>query len=117
MAGGEDFSAALAEDKKGVRAALRELIRRPDIREAVYLASPTLDQSLEHWLREPESERGHAAELVLMRYCHRMSHRCTPFGLFAGHSVGRLGDRTSFEMGPPTTHYRHTRLDWTTLGR
>ena len=94
-----------------MRAGLRELIGRPAIREALYLASPTLDQSLEHWLRDPDSPRGSQAELVLVRYFQRMAHRCTPFGLFAGHSVGRFGGVTSTKLSCPTQNWRCTRLD------
>jgi len=102
---------ALVDDRQRMRAALRELIGRPAIREALYLASPTLDQSLEHWLRDPDGPRGSQAELVLVRYFQRMAHRCTPFGLFAGHSVGRFGAVTSTKLSCPTQNWRCTRLD------
>jgi lantibiotic biosynthesis protein len=107
----EALEAALAQDRQRMRAELRELIGRPAIREALYLASPTLDQSLEHWLRDSDSPRGSQAELVLVRYLQRMAHRCTPFGLFAGHSVGRFGAVTSTKLSCPTQNWRRTRLD------
>lgn len=107
----EALKAALVKDRQRLRAGLRELIGRPAIREALYLASPTLDQSLEHWLRDPDSPRGAQAELVLVRYFQRMTHRCTPFGLFAGHSVGHFGAVTSTKLSCPTQNWRCTRLD------
>ena len=111
------LEAALVEDRQRMRAGLRELIGRPAIREALYLASPTLDQSLEHWLRDPDSPRGSQAELVLVRYFQRMAHRCTPFGLFAGHSVARFGAVTSTKLSCPTQNWRCTRLDRGFLNR
>ncbi|MFC4309113.1 lantibiotic dehydratase [Steroidobacter flavus] len=108
---GASIDAALDEDRKSLRARLRELIHRPEVREALYVASPTLDRSLEHWLQAPDSERGMAAERVLVRYFHRMTHRCTPFGLFAGHSVGRFDALTHLELPPLAANKRHTRVD------
>lgn len=108
---------ALVLDKERLRAGLRQLIARPEIREALYLASPTLDQSLEHWLHNPESERGQAAERVLVRYFQRMTHRCTPFGLFASHSSGKTGPATRLGLDPSRRFQRRTRLDRWTLGR
>jgi lantibiotic biosynthesis protein len=107
----EALKTAVLEDRERMRAGLRELIARPAIREALYLASPTLDQSLEHWLRDPDSPRGSQAELVLVRYFQRMAHRCTPFGLFAGHAVGHFRAVTSTKLSPPTQNWRCTRLD------
>jgi lantibiotic biosynthesis protein len=114
---GETLQQAISEDKEKLRAALRDMIRRPEIREALYLASPTLDQSLEYWLRDPESERGRGAELVLVRYFQRMTQRCTPFGLFAGHTLGRMGVETRLELGPWSAVHRRTRLDRGYLGQ
>jgi thiopeptide-type bacteriocin biosynthesis protein len=108
---------ALATDKEKLREGLRRLTARPEIREALYLASPTLDQSLEHWLRNPESERGQAAERVLVRYFQRMTCRCTPFGLFASHSSGNTGPVTRLALDSSKRLQRRTRLDRWTLGR
>jgi thiopeptide-type bacteriocin biosynthesis protein len=113
----EALKTALAEDRQRLRAGLRQLIGRPVVREALYLASPTLDQSLEHWLRDPDSPRGLQAELVLVRYFKRMAHRCTPFGLFAGHAVGRFGEVTATKLACPSQSWRRTRLDRGFLNR
>lgn len=108
---GASVDSALDVDRKALRARLRDLIHRPEVREALYVASPTLDRSLEHWLQGPDSERGIAAERVLVRYLHRMTHRCTPFGLFAGHSVGRFDTITCLDLPPLAANKRHTRID------
>lgn len=108
---GAAIESALNADRKALRARLRDLIHRAEVREALYVASPTLNRSLEHWLQDPDSERGSAAERVLVRYFHRMTHRCTPFGLFAGHSLGRFDARTRLELSSLEDNRRHTRID------
>jgi thiopeptide-type bacteriocin biosynthesis protein len=115
--GTEALATALKQDKERLRSAMRELVRRAEIREAIYLASPTLDEGIEHWLRNPESERGRGVELVLVRYFQRMTHRCTPFGLFAGHSFGRFGIDTKLALRPLQFDRRNTRFDHSYLDR
>lgn len=108
---GEPLEPALRTDRETLRGRLRALIVRPEIREALLLASASLDRSLAHWLEEPDSERGLAAELVLVRYFHRMTHRCTPFGLFAGHALGRFAPHTCLQLEPAERSWRRTRID------
>ena len=60
------------------------------------------------WHREPDSEAGRKVEQALARYVARMAGRATPFGLFAGCSVGTVGRATRLTVGDPA---RHTRLD------
>ena len=50
----EALEAALAADKARLRERLRALAARPEIREAIYLASPDLEESLERGSAEPE---------------------------------------------------------------
>ena len=105
------FEKAFAADRPRLRARLVEIMNRPEIREALFIASPHLDESLEIWEREPESERGQGIELALVRYFARMAGRATPFGLCAGCSLGTLDRHTRLAL-PERTHYqRHTRLD------
>ncbi|HEU4951014.1 MAG TPA: lantibiotic dehydratase [Holophagaceae bacterium] len=107
----EALEAALAADKARLRERLRALAARPEIREAIYLASPDLEESLERWFAEPESEKGQRTELALVRYFQRMAHRCTPFGLYAGHSLGRIGEATRLVLEGREAYQRHSRLD------
>src|SRR5262245_23816516 len=81
------------------------------LREAVFLASPDLDESFHIWLNEPESERGHRVERALVRYFLRMAGRATPFGLFAGISVGDIAEQTRLVLSKRENYRRRTRLD------
>src|SRR5712691_11535538 len=77
---------ALAADRAGLRGRLIALLGRSLIRDALFIASPDLDESLEVWVRDPDSERGQRIERAVVRYFARMAGRPTPFGLFAGGS-------------------------------
>src|SRR5262249_27475656 len=105
------LSAAVANDLARVRARLRDAAARPDIREAVFVASPVLDDSFEAWLKDPDSDRGRKVERPIMRYFARRGGRRTPFGLFAGCSVGRVSDSSELMLQPRAAYQRHTRLD------
>jgi thiopeptide-type bacteriocin biosynthesis protein len=91
------------------REGLRGLLARTEVREAVYVASPGLESQIDAWAREPDSEAGRRVEASLSRYAARMAGRATPFGLFAGCSVGTIGRATDLVVGGPCG--RHTRLD------
>ncbi len=102
---------ALVRDCEILRERLREVAMRPEVRDAIFVASPDLDESLQHWMTEPDSQRGQKVERSLVRYFSRMTGRATPFGLFSAVSAGRLGDQTRLETVPLDEYERHTRLD------
>jgi thiopeptide-type bacteriocin biosynthesis protein len=110
------FEQAIADDWRSLRARLTEIASRPEVREALFVASPHLEESLQIWAREPESERGKGIELAIARYFVRMAGRSTPFGLCAGCSVGTLGAQTQLVLQDRTRYQRHTRLDMDYLG-
>ena len=107
----DGLEAALAADRNTLRARLTGHLKRPEIREAIFVASPSLDESLDAWLEDPESERGQRVERALVRYFARLAGRPTPFGLFAGCSVGTIGGETRLEIAAQAEYRRHTRLD------
>ncbi len=107
----EELKAALDADRALLRTRMREILQRPSVREALFLASPDLEESFDRWVQEPDSEKGQRIELALVRYFSRMTHRCTPFGLFAAHSIGRMGEQSRIETPGPEGWVRHTRLD------
>jgi thiopeptide-type bacteriocin biosynthesis protein len=102
---------ALAADRELLRARLRAVVARPEVREALLVASPSLDESIPLWLAQPDGERGLKVERALVRYFARMAGRATPFGLFAGCSFGRTGAETRLAVDERARYGRHTRLD------
>jgi lantibiotic biosynthesis protein len=102
---------ALAADRERLRGRLRTLVLRPEVLDALFVASPSLSESLKAWQQEPQSERSRDVERALVRYFERMTTRPTPFGLFAGCSVGQIGRETRLVLEARRTYGRHTRLD------
>jgi thiopeptide-type bacteriocin biosynthesis protein len=101
-----------AGDNRGVlRQRLRAIASRPEVREAIMVASPALEELVGAWARDAESPRGRQCERALVRYVARMAGRATPFGLFAGVSTGELGDDTSLVLEGRDRYRRATRLD------
>lgn len=91
-----------------------EMYKLPLIREAIYLASSDLDNELNKWKTESNSlsaEKSKALELSLVKYLTRMSSRCTPFGLFAGCSVGKIDFQTKVILDITPKHKRFTQFD------
>jgi lantibiotic biosynthesis protein len=107
----ETLEAAIAADRDVLRARLREIVLRPEVREAIFVASPALDASIDAWLSAPTSEAGLRTERGLVRYISRMASRPTPFGLFAGNTVGAIGETTQLGLADRKTYGRYTRLD------
>ena len=66
---------------------LRHLFQDERLREAVFLASPSFFVEVEKWL---EYKKDSSPKMVtsLLKYAIRMSTRSTPFGFFAGVSLG-----------------------------
>ena len=108
---GDSRAAALGPDRERLRSRLERLLTRPEIREALFLASPSLEAGLATWRRDPDSKKGRRAEQSLVRYLYRMASRATPFGLFAGCSLGHPGEHTRLQLSPRAAYRRHTRLD------
>lgn len=108
----ERLAEALARDRERLRTRLREVIERPEIAEALFLASPSLFDALAGWRADPDSRKGQRAENALVRYFQRMATRPTPFGLFSGCSLGLLdGAETRLDLVPRSDYRRQTRLD------
>lgn len=107
----ERLAAAIDADRTVVRARLAAVIARPEIREAIFLASPVLEASIDAWLSDPTSENGQKTERSLVRYVSRMAARPTPFGLFAGNTIGALAETTHIELAARADYRRYTRID------
>lgn len=107
----ERLATAVAADRERLREQLRRLVGRPEIREALFVASPSLEEGLAAWLRDPEGKKGRRAEESLVRYVQRMVSRATPFGLFSGCSTGVVGSGTSLRLAGREDYGRRSRLD------
>lgn len=115
-------------------ASLDDSLGDPVVREALFLASPELLDAL-HVNRSPHGGGGYVGERnasgpkvhsgesgregkkarklrhAVFRYLSRMAGRSTPFGLFAGVSLGTIGEQTSISLSPREEYRRATRLD------
>ena len=107
----DGLPSASDQDVAALRDRLRRLIDRPELREALAVASPSLDDSIAIWLSAPESPRGRKTELALTRYLARAAGRCTPFGLFASVTASPIGDRTSIDILAASGCWRRARVD------
>jgi hypothetical protein len=87
------------------------------IREALFLASPSLFNEINKFLlHELKSEKEiNRLKMSVLRYYTRMSSRCTPFGLFAGFSLGKLNHETGIVLSTSENYKRYTRLDMSYL--
>jgi lantibiotic biosynthesis protein len=105
------LEAALERDRARLRARLRALVARPEVREAVFVASPSLDEALEIWQKEPDSKQGRKLEPAVVSYISRAAARATPFGLFAGWTTGTIDAQTRLHLQARERYQRHSRLD------
>ena len=113
-AAGDDrdrLAQAIDADRLTLRGRLRQLVARPEVREAIFVASPNLEASIDAWVTDPTSEAGQKTERSLVRYLSRMAVRPTPFGLFAGNTIGTLGEATHLELAARDQYRRYTRID------
>lgn len=107
----DQLAAAIEADRAMLRARLARIVARPFVREAIFVASPGLEASIDAWLADPTTETGQKTERSLVRYISRMAARPTPFGLFAGNTVGALAETTHLELAARDHHRRYTRID------
>ncbi len=96
---------------------LLRLADRPEVAEALFVASPSLVAGLERGDDGLPAKKRRRLRQSLTRYMLRSITRSTPFGLFAGAALGRLGERSALELGPSSGYRRHTRLDMDYLYR
>ncbi|RDI53566.1 lantibiotic dehydratase family protein [Flavobacterium glaciei] len=89
-------------------------LENPYFREAIRMASPELLTALDKWKTNPSSlsdKKRDSLKLSLLKYIARISARCTPFGLFAGCTVGKIAPETNIVLNSPENFSRFTQFD------
>lgn len=103
------------EDKVEFEKVLREKFSKPTLQEAIYIASPELFREFKKWLNHEKMSEKDVDKLLLTLYKYylRMSSRCTPYGLFAGCSVGSMlgQENTEINFDESQKHRKYSRLD------
>ena len=101
---------ALKADDVILERRLVEEISKREVREAIRFASESLDVVIDTFAAgQHVSNVG--VRRALVRYFSRMTSRATPFGAFAGISLGRSGSRTSLTLASRQEYRLHVRLD------
>lgn len=106
-----DRTEAIAADHEQLVARLRAMCLDPVIREAIFVASPSLHTAVDAWLADPAQPRAKGVPAILARYFTRMTSRATPFGLFSSCAVGQLDGDGAVVLGDRAGCRRHVRLD------
>jgi len=88
----------------------------PLAQQALFVASPALYERFSRWLAGESLPEEDKLLVTLHKYLVRMCTRPTPYGLFAGCTVGTFGPHTQLRAGGVTargdaTLRTHTRLD------
>lgn len=95
-----------------VHRGLQQWLLRPEAQSAIRIASPTLYESLPHWVDAPLSARGKKIERALLAYFVRMCGRAVPFGLFASVSIIDINENSRIKLSGGSPQFRtHTRVD------
>ena len=94
-------------------AMLIEIWENKVVQEALFLASPNLFSEIDKLLKHKitDSTKKEKITLSFLKYISRMSTRCTPFGLFAGCSIGSFAAETAIRLTNYQSFYRKTRFD------
>ncbi len=107
-----DFYTKLTNGDVILDQVFKNVCQDPVVGEALFLASPTFYFVMKKWMAGKLDKKGQKKlRNTLLKYLTRMSTRCTPFGLFAGCSLGNFGDETEIKNLGPMCNTRHTRLD------
>jgi lantibiotic biosynthesis protein len=107
----QDLEEALERDRARLRARLLAAVTRPEVRDAIFVASPSVDEALEVWQKDPDSRQGRKLEPAVVAYFCRAAARATPFGLFAGVTTGTIDAQTRLQLQARECYRRHSRLD------
>lgn len=108
-----NFTDEILNNKKDTLPDLERIFNTNIVEEAIFLASPDLHKELKKFFEAKSTYRNKTDNLIfaLIKYLVRMSGRSTPFGLFAGFTVGNISSETKIFLMNSEHYKRHTRLD------
>lgn len=108
-----NYIQSIVRNKDTTVETIQEICKDPIVNEAFYLASPDLHKQLIKWLNKELTDQKETENLkfTITKYLMRMGSRCTPFGLFAGYCLGKIGEQTNVELEESNRYYGHLRLD------
>jgi thiopeptide-type bacteriocin biosynthesis protein len=101
----------IAERRDQVAHRLLTAAEDPIVREALFIASPVFEEQLSRLVNDPQHPKRRKTEGALLRFLTRAAFRATPFGTFAGVSLGSIGKTTNLQLLPREAAHRHARLD------
>lgn len=105
------FQKAVGSDPQAFETYLKLLYSDPILQQALHLASATLYEQTQRLLNNKLQNGKEDLLKTLYKYLIRMSTRCTPFGLFAGYSLGVISEKTSIRFDDENSFALHTKLD------
>ncbi|GEM49379.1 lantibiotic dehydratase [Deinococcus cellulosilyticus] len=95
---------------------IRRLLSRPEVQEAILIASPSLYAALPAYLlgeaRTLDARQRRQIELGALKYLLRASARPTPYGTFCGVAVAALDEHFSIGVAPTALHRTVSQLDF-----
>lgn len=99
-------------DKVDLYSIIKSYCESESFKESIFLASPILYSEMIKLLKgDLDEEKSEKVYKSLFKYIVRNSCRCTPFGLFAGTSLGKIGEYTSVILKTNENHGQYLRLD------
>jgi len=108
-----DYLQKLISKKEIDKESLKMVLQDPVIAESIFLASPDLHSQINEWVNGEGLKEKDEDRLIysVLKYISRLSSRSTPFGLFAGISIGKLDDETNLNIPDISAYKRNLRLD------
>lgn len=91
---------------------LKNLFTNPVIKESIFLASPELFSEMEKWIEgNLNTKEITRIKYSFLKYISRACSRCTPFGLFAGCSIGEISNTTNIILKEYNKNGKTSRFD------
>jgi hypothetical protein len=108
-----DFFYQMTQEEEVSDSFLLKQTKNPIVKEAIFLASPYFYSQVTKWSRGEVLDEKKISRIKnsLIKYLTRMSTRCTPFGLFAGCTIGHFKEQARLELDGLDNYSRRTRYD------